>query len=317
MMKVTEHLEKSSNPRISFEIIPPKRGGDIKALLSVIEDIAKYNPPFIDITSHAAEVIYEETPQGIQRKIKRKRPGTLGICALIQNKFNIDAVPHVLCQGFTKEETEDFLIELSYLGIQNVLAIRGDEKGYKKPLQHGRTANEYAIDLVKQIKNMNEGIYLERELLDAKPTDFCIGIAGYPEKHFESPNLLIDLKYTKEKADAGADYIVTQMFFDNAKFYNYLTMAREIGIQIPIIPGLKIITNKSHITNLPKNFYIDIPVDLAEEVMKAKKEHVIDIGVEYAARQVEDLFNNGIKLIHFYIMQDSTPVKKLMEKLKL
>jgi len=317
MMKVTEHLEKSSNPRISFEIIPPKRGGDIKALLSVIEDIAKYNPPFIDITSHAAEVIYEETPQGIQRKIKRKRPGTLGICALIQNKFNIDAVPHVLCQGFTKEETEDFLIELSYLGIQNVLAIRGDEKGYKKPLQHGRTANEYAIDLVKQIKNMNEGIYLERELLDAKPTDFCIGIAGYPEKHFESPNLLIDLKYTKEKADAGADYIVTQMFFDNAKFYNYLTMAREIGIQIPIIPGLKIITNKSHITNLPKNFYIDIPVDLAEEVMKAKKEHVIDIGVEYAARQVEDLFNNGIKLVHFYIMQDSTPVKKLMEKLKL
>lgn len=316
-MKVTEHLEKSSNPRISFEIIPPKRGGDIKALLSVIEDIAKYNPPFIDITSHAAEVIYEETPQGIQRKIKRKRPGTLGICALIQNKFNIDAVPHVLCQGFTKEETEDFLIELSYLGIQNVLAIRGDEKGYKKPLQHGRTANEYAIDLVKQIKNMNEGIYLERELLDAKPTDFCIGIAGYPEKHFESPNLLIDLKYTKEKADAGADYIVTQMFFDNAKFYNYLTMAREIGIQIPIIPGLKIITNKSHITNLPKNFYIDIPVDLAEEVMKAKKEHVIDIGVEYAARQVEDLFNNGIKLVHFYIMQDSTPVKKLMEKLKL
>jgi methylenetetrahydrofolate reductase (NADPH) len=317
MMKVTEHLEKSSNPRISFEIIPPKRGGDIKALLSVIEDIAKYNPPFIDITSHAAEVIYEETPQGIQRKIKRKRPGTLGICALIQNKFNIDAVPHVLCQGFTKEETEDFLIELSYLGIQNVLAIRGDEKGYKKPLQHGRTANEYAIDLVKQIKNMNEGIYLERELLDAKPTDFCIGIAGYPEKHFESPNLLIDLKYTKEKADAGADYIVTQMFFDNAKFYNYLTMAREIGIQIPIIPGLKIITNKSHITNLPKNFYIDIPVDLAEEVIKAKKEHVIDIGVEYAARQVEDLFNNGIKLVHFYIMQDSTPVKKLMEKLKL
>jgi methylenetetrahydrofolate reductase (NADPH) len=316
-MKVTEHLKKSSNPRISFEIIPPKRGGDIKALLSVIEDIAKYNPPFIDITSHAAEVIYEETPQGIQRKIKRKRPGTLGICALIQNKFNIDAVPHVLCQGFTKEETEDFLIELSYLGIQNVLAIRGDEKGYKKPLQHGRTANEYAIDLVKQIKNMNEGIYLERELLDAKPTDFCIGIAGYPEKHFESPNLLIDLKYTKEKADAGADYIVTQMFFDNAKFYNYLTMAREIGIQIPIIPGLKIITNKSHITNLPKNFYIDIPVDLAEEVMKAKKEHVIDIGVEYAARQVEDLFNNGIKLVHFYIMQDSTPVKKLMEKLKL
>lgn len=316
-MKVTEHLEKSSNPRISFEIIPPKRGGDIKALLSVIEDIAKYNPPFIDITSHAAEVIYEETPQGIQRKIKRKRPGTLGICALIQNKFNIDAVPHVLCQGFTKEETEDFLIELSYLGIQNVLAIRGDEKGYKKPLQHGRTANEYAIDLVKQIKNMNEGIYLERELLDAKPTDFCIGIAGYPEKHFESPNLLIDLKYTKEKADAGADYIVTQMFFDNAKFYNYLTMAREIGIQIPIIPGLKIITNKSHITNLPKNFYIDIPVDLAEEVIKAKKEHVIDIGVEYAARQVEDLFNNGIKLVHFYIMQDSTPVKKLMEKLKL
>lgn len=316
-MKVIEHLECCENPRISFEIIPPKRGGDIKALLSTIEDIAKYNPPFIDITSHAAEVVYEETPQGIQRKIKRKRPGTLGICALIQNKFNIDAVPHVLCQGFTKEETEDFLIELSYLGIQNVLAIRGDEKGYKKPLQHGRTANEYAVDLVKQIKNMNAGIYLERELLDAKPTDFCIGVAGYPEKHFEAPNLIIDLKFTKEKIDAGADYIVTQMFFDNAKFYNYVKMAREIGINVPIVPGLKIITSKSHITSLPKNFYIDIPVDLAEEVMKAKNEHVIDIGVEHAAKQVEDLFGNGVKLVHFYIMQNSAPVKKLMSRLKL
>jgi len=209
-MKVTEHLAKANETLISFEIIPPKRGGDIKELLKVLDDIIKYNPPFIDITSHPAEVVYEETPGGeMKMRVKRKRPGTLGICALVQNKYNVDAVPHVLCTGFTKEETEDFLIELHYLQIDNVLAVRGDDSGFKKPVRYGRSVNEYAIDLVKQIQDLNQGKYLEDGLLDAEPMDFCIGVSGYPQKHYEAPNLITDIRYTKAKVDAGASYIVT------------------------------------------------------------------------------------------------------------
>ncbi len=316
-MKVIEHLAKATNPLISFEIIPPLRGGDIKGLLGIIDTISKYNPPFIDITSHAAEVFYDETPKGIQRRVKRKRPGTLGICALIQNKYNIDAVPHILCHGFTREETEDFLIELSYLGIDNLLAIRGDENYYHKPLHSGRSTNTYAVDLVKQINDLNHAKYLEDGLLDAWAMDFCIGVGGYPEKHFESPNLKIDVKYTKQKVDAGAHYIVTQMFYDNSKFFRYLDLCKEEGIDVPIIPGLKIITSKAQLINIPRNFYIDIPQELSEEIMEAKPEHVIDIGVEWASKQVEELLNNKACAVHFYIMQSSKPVTKLMEKLKL
>lgn len=316
-MKVIEHLEKAKNPLISFELIPPKRGGDIKGLLSVLDDITKYNPPFIDITSHAAEVIYEETATGIQKKIKRKRPGTLGICALIQNKYNIDAVPHVLTKGFTREETEDFLIELNYLQIQNVLAIRGDDSGYEKPIPEGKSKNLHASDLVKQIMNMNHGKYLEDSLLDARPTDFCVGVSGYPEKHFEAPNLKTDVKFVKEKVEAGADYVVTQMFYDNEHYFKFVNLCREIGIKVPIIPGLKILTSRAHLTSVPKNFYISIPDKLADEVMAAKPEHALDIGVEWAAKQVEELLNANVPSVHFYIMQNSKPIIKLMERLKL
>ncbi|MFZ1279224.1 MAG: methylenetetrahydrofolate reductase [Ignavibacteriaceae bacterium] len=316
-MKVIEHLEKAKNPLISFELIPPKRGGDIKGLLSVLDDITKFNPPFIDITSHAAEVIYEETATGIQKKIKRKRPGTLGICALIQNKYNIDAVPHVLTKGFTREETEDFLIELDYLQIQNVLAIRGDDSGYEKPIPEGKSKNRFASELVSQIMNMNRGKYLEDSLLDARPTDFCVGVSGYPEKHFEAPNLKTDVKYIKEKVDAGADYVVTQMFYDNKYYFKFVEQCKEVGIKAPIIPGLKILTSRAHLTSVPKNFYINIPDELADEVMAAKPEHVLDIGVEWAAKQVEELLNKKVPGVHFYIMQNSKPILKLMERLKL
>lgn len=316
-MKVIEHLEKSKEPLISFELIPPKRGGDIKSLLSIIDDISKYNPPFIDITSHAAEVVYEETPNGIQKKIKRKRPGTLGICALIQNKYNIDAVPHILTKGFTREETEDFLIEVSYLGIENILAIRGDDSGYDKPIPLGRSVNHYAADLVEQIVAMNHGHYLEENLLDAKPSNFCIGVGGYPEKHFEAPNLETDIQHVKAKVDAGADYIVTQMFFDNEAYFKYIKKCEEAGINVPIIPGLKIITGKSHLVNIPKNFFINLPPELVNQVYDAKPEEVLDIGVEWAAKQVEELFNHNIPSVHFYIMLNSTPVIKLMERLKI
>ncbi len=316
-MKVTEHFAKATEPLISFEIIPPKRGGDIKGLLSTVEDLTQYNPPFIDITSHAAEVIYEETQSGIQRKVKRKRPGTLGVCALIQYKYNIDAIPHVLCQGFTREETEDFLIELQYLGIQNILAVRGDESSYQKPLHHGRSANIYAEDLVSQIAAMNKGRYLEDNLLDAKPSDICIGVGGYPEKHFESPNLQSDINFTKKKVDAGADYLVTQMFYDNKVYFEYEKKCREAGVNVPIIPGLKIITDKNNLKTLPKNFYVNIPIELSEEISQAKPEHVAEIGINWAVKQVEELLNKNVPAVHFYIMQNSKPILKLMKKLKI
>ncbi len=236
-MKVTDHLAQADHPLISFEIIPPLRGGDVKGLLALIDDLVKYHPPFIDITSHAAEVIYDETAAGIQRRVKRKRPGTLGVCALIQNKYHIDAVPHILCQGFTREETEDFLIELRYLGIDNVLAVRGDESGFQKPLQYGRSANRYACDLVGQIDAMNHGRYLEQDLLDAEPTAFCVGVGGYPEKHFEAPNLPLDVRLLKEKVQAGAHYVVTQMFFDNRHYFHYLDALPRARHRSPHHPG--------------------------------------------------------------------------------
>lgn len=317
-MRVTEHIVKANETLISFEIIPPKRGGDIKALLSVLEDLVKFNPPYIDITSHAAEVLYEETSGGeFKVKVKRKRPGTLGICALIQNKYSVDAVPHVICQGFTKEETEDFLIELHYLGIDNLIAVRGDDSGYKKPAKFGRTVNDYAIDLVKQIDDMNRGKYIEDSLVDAEPTSFCIGIGGYPEKHFEAPNMDIDIQHTKKKVEAGAEYIVTQMFYENDRYYEYVKQCRMHGIEVPIIPGLKILTNKNQVSSIPRNFYIDLPFGLAEEISQAKAEHILDIGIEWTARQVEDLINNKVPAIHFYIMQNSNPINKLMKKLNL
>jgi methylenetetrahydrofolate reductase (NADPH) len=316
-MKVSDFLQNNKSPKISFEIIPPLRGGNIAELLEIINQLAAYNPPFIDVTSHPAEVIYDETPNGVLRKVKRKRPGTLGICALIQNKYNIDAVPHILCNGFTKEETEDFLIELRYLGIQNVLALRGDEPSFKKPVSLGRSVNNYAVDLVKQIMDLNNGVYLEKDLLNAEKTDFCVGVAGYPEKHFEAPNLSIDIEHLKEKVDAGASYIVTQMFFDNKKFFDFVEMSKSKGINVPIIPGIKILSTKTQLTSIPKNFYIDIPDELANEVMEAKNEHVLEVGVNWALKQIEELFNHGYNLIHFYVMLNPKPIKLIMDKLKL
>lgn len=316
-MKVVEHLEKANSPLISYEIIPPMRGGDIKQLFRVLEDLIPYRPPFIDVTSHAAEVEYTETPDGIKKKIKRKRPGTIGICVAIKNHFNIDTVPHILCYGFTREETEDALIELNYLGIENVLAIRGDDLGYKKPIPDHRTENVYAYELVGQISNMNKGIYLEEDLLDAAPMDFCIGVSGYPEKHFESPNISVDIKRVKQKVDMGAHYIVTQLFYENKHFFDFVDRCRKAGIKVPIIPGLKVLTSKSHLYNIPKNFYVNIPEELANEVIEAKTEHIQEIGAKWAAKQVEGLLNKHVPAIHFYIMQSAKPIKKMFDFLKL
>jgi methylenetetrahydrofolate reductase (NADPH) len=316
-MKVIDHLANAKEPLISFELIPPKRGGDITDVLHVLDNIINFRPPFIDITSHSAEVIYEETPDGIKKKVKRKRPGTLGICALIQNKYDVDAVPHILVKGFTREETEDFMIELNYLGIDNVLAVRGDDSGYEKPIPLGKSANRNALELVEQIVKMNKGIYLEDSLLDARPTNFCVGAGCYPEKHFEAPNLKADIKFAKQKIDAGADYLVTQMFYDNKFYFDYVEQCKEIGIDAPIIPGLKILTSKAQLHSIPKDFHVSIPSALSDEIENAKPDEVLNIGVEWAASQVRELLDRNVPSVHFYIMLNAKPINMLMDKLKL
>ena len=315
-MKVIEHLDNATGPLISFEIIPPQRGGRLDSLLGLIEDLARFNPPFIDITSHSAEVIYEETATGLEKRVKRKRPGTLGICALIQNKYNIDTVPHVLCEGFTRQETEDFLIELHYLGIDNVLAVRGDESGYRKPLEHGRSRNDHSTDLIAQITDMNKGVFLE-ELLDASPTDFCVGAAAYPEKHFEAPNLAADVSRVKQKVLAGASYVVTQMFFENAHYYRLVEECRRQEIAVPIVPGLKIVTTKRHLTSIPSKFHCEIPVALAEAVSAADDDQVREVGGAWSLEQTRDLLDHGVPAVHFYVMGNARAVGAVLPQLGL
>lgn len=314
-MKVTEHYAKASGPLVSYEIIPPRRGGSVESILGIVEALAPHRPPFIDVTSHSAEAQFEELPDGsVRRIVKRKRPGTLGLCAAIQHRFGIDAVPHVLCHGFTREETEDALIELHYLGIHNVLAVRGDDKGLAAPTRPDRSVNEYASDLVAQIADMNRGSYLA-DLLGAAPTDFCVGVGGYPEKHVDAPNKTWDVLSLKRKVDAGAEYVVSQMVFDNRHFLDYVERCREAGITVPIVPGLKILTSKAHLQTLPRAFHVEIPEALAAEVEAARPEHVADIGIEWARAQAEELMNAGVPGIHFYIMSTAEHVLKVVTPL--
>ncbi len=313
-MKVTEHYDKAKDPLISFEIIPPKRGGSVSKVFETLDGLRKYHPPFIDVTSHAAEAYYEELNDGsVRRHIRRKRPGTIGLCAAIKHRYNVDPVPHLICKGFTKEETEDALIELNYLGIQNVLAIRGDDHGYTKPVQKDRSTNEFAVDLVQQITRMNKGVYLE-ELMDAQPTDFCIGVGGYPEKHIQAPNLKFDIARLKEKVDAGADYIVTQLFFDNEYFFRFVEMCRDAGILVPIVPGLKILTTPRHLTTLPQVFHLSIPEELTAEV-SSSPDRARDIGVEWAVKQCRELLDYGVPGLHFYVMGNPEPASRVIDQL--
>ena len=315
-MKVTEHIERAKKPLISVEIIPPKRGANIADFHSAIESLRPFDIPFINITSHAADVDWLEQADGsFRRRVKRKSPGTFGLCAVIRYKYNIDPVPHLLCAGFTREESEDALIELNYLGIENILAIRGD--GHMRHTERrDRSINGYAGDLVAQIANMNRGAYQD-DLIDAAKTNFCIGVACYPEKHFESPNLAFDLEILKRKQDAGAAYAITQMFFDNRHYFDFVERARDAGITIPIIPGLKILTSARQLSSLPRHFYVDVPEALSKSVLQcSSKKDVRSAGIDWAYRQGQQLLERGVRSLHFYIMQNTQHFVRLMSKLR-
>ncbi len=313
-MHVTEHLEKADKPLFSFEIIPPPRGKTVRDIIDMVEQIAPVNPPFIDVTSHMAEAVYEEQADGsIKRRVKKKRPGTISICGIIQNRYGIDTVPHLLCTGFTREETEDATIELNYLGIHNVLAIRGDESNYNKVLSSGRTRNIYTSDLVKQLIDLREARFLD-DIANSEPINFCIGVGGYPEKHVEAPNLKTDITYLKAKVDAGADYIVTQMFFDNVAFHQYVKLCRQAGIKVPIIPGIKLIDGVRQLNTLPKHFHVTIPDDLVDEIMESPK-NVKEIGRAWGRKQVEELLGAGVDCVHFYVMNDASPAVEIIREL--
>ena len=313
-MKVIEHLEKATGPLFSIEIVPPPRGGNIEDLLNIIEEIIPYKPAWIDVTAHPADAYYSEKDDGtIERKIFKKRPGTIGICGVIQNRFNIDTVAHLLCHGFTREETEDALIELNYLGIKNVLAIQGDIPHFKKEVTNGHGMNKFASDLVKQIVDANHGNY-QTKITGAKSLDFGIGVAGYPEKHYMAPNLKYDLDYLKKKVDAGADYITTQMFFENKHYYNFVEDCRKAGITVPIIPGLKILKSVRQLKTIPQNFYIDFPDELVELVRK-NPENITQIGIDWAIKQCEGLLDFGVPDLHFYIMNEGHSLIKVINHL--
>jgi methylenetetrahydrofolate reductase (NADPH) len=312
-VRVIEHLANATRPLVSVEVIPPRRGGDVQRIFDAVGSVMPFDPPFVDITSHAAETVWQETPDGTwRRRTTRKAPGTFGLCAAIKQRFGVDPVPHVLCNGFTREETEDALIELNYLGIENVLAIRGD--GQRREPEGGRSVNVNALDLVEQISAMNRGTYLE-DLLEATPTGFCIGVAAYPEKHPEAPNLDWDIGVLRRKQDAGADYAVTQLFFDNEAYFTFVKAARDAGVTIPIIPGLKILTRPAQVAVVPKYFGVDVPQPLADALAAASAEDALAIGVDWAYRQTAQLIEGGVPSVHFYVMQDTRPFVTMMERL--
>jgi methylenetetrahydrofolate reductase (NADPH) len=312
-MKVVDHIKNAKQTLFSLEILPPLKGQDINSIFSAIEPLMEFKPPFIDVTYHREEYVYRKQENGLLEKTAtKKRPGTVGICAAIMNRFHVDAVPHIICGGFTKEETENALIDLNFLGIDNVLALRGDAIKSEGTFVPEKNGNNYATDLITQITNLNSGKYLFDDVENAAPSNFCIGIAGYPEKHFEAPNMKSDLKYLKKKIELGAEYIVTQMFFDNQKYFDFVKLCREEGINVPIIPGLKPLTTKKQITILPSIFHIDIPEELAEAVEKCKTNtDVHKVGIEWCIEQSKELKKANVPLLHYYTMSKSESVKAI------
>jgi methylenetetrahydrofolate reductase (NADPH) len=312
-MKVTEHIAKAKGETLfSFEIIPPVKGRSIKELYDNIDPLMEFNPPFVDVTTSREEYIYIDRAGLLDRKLTRMRPGTVGICASIKHKYNVDTVPHVLCGGFTREETEYLLVDCHYLGIDNVMALRGDAMKGEKYFEPTIGGHKYASDLVTQIHNLNSGQYLHEVIETDNCSDFCIGVAGYPEKHMEAPSLQTDLKWLKKKVDLGADYIVTQMFFDNKKYFDFVKAARKEGIEVPIIPGVKPIAIKKHLHLLPQVFRIDLPQELISAVEKCKdNKQVRQVGIEWAITQSNELKAAGVPVLHYYSMGKSDNIKAI------
>ncbi len=303
-MKITEHIQQAKDTLISFEVLPPLKGKTIVSLYDHLDPLMEFKPSWINVTYHRSETMFKKKGDGTFEKVEvRKRPGTVGICAAIMNHYQVDAVPHIICGGFTKRETEDALIDLDFLGIDNVLALRGDAAKNEASFEPEPNGNHYAIELLQQINNMNNGIYLDDDIKNGGKTKFCIGVAGYPEKHFEAPNLDIDLQKLKEKVDAGAEYIMTQMFFDNQKFFDFVKSCKAMGINVPIIPGLKPLTNKKQLSVLPRIFHVDIPTDLSNAIMKCKTDADCEqVGTEWLIQQSKELKEFGVPVLHYYTL---------------
>ena len=303
-MKVTDHIKESKGTLISFEILPPLKGKTIQSIYDHLDPLMEFKPSFINVTYHRSEQVFKKKADGTFEKVEiRKRPGTVGICAAIMNHYKIDAVPHLICGGFSRQETESALIDLDFLGIDNVLVLRGDAAKNETLFEPEPDGNKYASDLLKQVVNLNSGIYLEEDIRNGSHTKFCIGVAGYPEKHFEAPNLQTDLEFLKMKVDSGSDYVITQMFFDNKKYFEYVKNCKALGIDVPVIPGLKPLTSKKQLSVLPRTFHVDIPTELSNEIMKCKTDADVEkVGQDWLLAQSKELKEAGVPVLHYYTL---------------
>ena len=314
-MKVIDHIKNSrGKTQFTFEILPPVKGHHINSIFDNVDPLMEFNPPFIDVTYHREEYIFNEKENGLlEKKVVRKRPGTVGICAALQNKYNVDAVPHILCGGFSREVTENFLIDLDFLGIDNVVALRGDAIKSETYFTPNNDGHKYASELVNQITNLNNGVYLE-DLEVATKTNFCIGVAGYPEKHMEAPSMKSDLHFLKEKIKLGADYVITQMFFDNKKYFEFVDLCKEEGISVPIIPGLKPISTLKQLNLIPHRFHCDLPEPLIKEIIKCKdNSQVRQVGIEWCIEQSKELASKNVPFLHYYSMGRSSNIKAVAD----
>lgn len=316
-MKVTEYFERSAGTTLtSFEVLPPLKGGSMQDIFDILDPLMEFKPPFVDVTYHREEFVYKMQTSGYYEKTAiRKRPGTVGICASIMHRYGVDAVPHLICGGFSIEETENALIDLHFLGINNVLALRGDARQFEDKFTPEPNGHKFAVDLVRQIQDMNNGVYLDANIDKGSKTEFCIGVAAYPEKHFEAPNLDQDIKYLKEKVNAGASYIVTQMFFDNKKYFEFVDKCRAAGIDVPIVPGLKPLTRKYQLTSIPRKFFINFPEELVKEVAKTDEKNINQVGIEWCIAQSKELKAAGVPCLHYYTMGDSNTTIKIASSL--
>ena len=313
-MKVTEHLKQAKETLFSYEILPPLKGASIQTIYDTLDALVEFKPPFIDVTYHREEFVYKTKQDGLlEKQSVRKRPGTVGICAAIMNKYNLDTVPHIICGGFSQQETENALIDLDFLGIDNLLVLRGDPINSETYFTAEKDGHKYASELVKQVNGLNNGIYLDDDLRNSSKTNFCMGVAGYPEKHFEAPNMNSDIHFLKKKIECGAEYIVTQMFFDNQKYFDFVKLCRDNDINVPIIPGLKPLSTAKHLNILPHRFYLNLPSELVNEVLRCKnRDEIREVGVEWAVQQTKELITYGAPCVHYYTMGNTDNIIKIM-----